>query len=482
MAEELTAQEIWARILKECGNRLSQQTISTWLTPSRAMALHDSGLTVELKNKFTAYYVEQNYLEMLEAVAAQLFERQFKINFIFSDTAEQMNLWQLSAGGGDKAPSGECGNGGSKDAGRSKGRKAGQEKSRKTRLTGSLNPRYTFENFVPGKNSQLSHAAAKSVADAPAGSYNPLFIYGGVGLGKTHLMQAIGHQLLQNGKYENYKICYISAEEFLNELIAAITSGSTAAFRNRYRQMDVLLIDDVEFLAKKEGTQEEFFHTFNALYENQKQIVLTSDRSPREIHHLEERLRSRFQWGLVADIQPPEFETRIAILRKKSALDKILIPEKVLAYIAESITGNVRLLEGSLHYLKHYSDTQQTDINLELAEQALKNIFEHEVNHISVEDILNIVSDSYGMPTSAILAQKRKKSFVEPRQVAMYLCHKLTKLSLPETAENFKRKDHTTVLHACRKIARMCEEDVGLKERIDGMIDKLRNQKLKIER
>ena len=392
-----------------------------------------------------------------------------------------MNLWQMSAEGGNGSAAEEE-NGGPKEVAHPKGRKSGPEKVSKNRLNGRLNPRYTFEDFVVGKNNQFSHAAAKSVADSPAGRYNPLFIYGGVGLGKTHLMQAIGHQILHNGKYENYKVCYISAEEFLNELIAAITSGSTASFRNRYRQMDVLLIDDVEFLARKEGTQEEFFHTFNALYENQKQIVLTSDRSPREIHHLEERLRSRFQWGLVADIQPPEFETRIAILRKKSALENILIPEKVLAYIAESITGNVRLLEGSLHYLKHYSDTQNTDINLELAELALKNIFEQEVNHISAEDILNMVSDSYGMPTNAILALKRKKSFVEPRQVAMYLCNKLTKLSLHETAENFKRKDHTTVLHACRKIARMCEEDVSFKARVDGLIDKLRNQKLKLER
>jgi len=343
-------------------------------------------------------------------------------------------------------------------------------------LKGTLNPRYTFDAFVVGNNNQFARAAAKSVAESPANRYNPLFIFGGVGLGKTHLMQAIGNELLINGKFNRLKICYISAEEFLNELISAITSGSTVSFRSRYRRMDVLLIDDVEFLAKKEGTQEEFFHTFNTLYEGQKQIVLTSDRPPREIHHLEERLRSRFQWGLVADILPPEFETRIAILKKKSAMEKILIPKKVLEFIAESITGNVRVLEGSLHYLKHYSDTQKTDINLELAELVLKNLFNSNAIHINADDILKVVSDNYGMPVKAIFSMKRKKSFVEPRQVAMYLCNKLTKLSLPETAEHFKRKDHTTVMHACKKINKMCDEDVDFKLKVEGMTDKLKNQ------
>jgi len=484
LVEELTAQEIWSRICKQCEKRLSQQTISTWLSPSRAVSVIDEFITVELRNKFTASYVEQNYQEILDKVAAEVLDRPFRINFVYRDSEEQMDLWALGngkhygscvqtsaremvemeppaqAGPAEKAPSSFNSN----------------------NLKGNLNPRYTFDSFVVGRNNQLAHAAAKSVAESPGKRYNPLFIFGGVGLGKTHLMQAIGHDLMINGKFKRLKICYISAEEFLNELISAITSGSTVSFRNRYRQMDVLLIDDVEFLAKKEGTQEEFFHTFNTLYENQKQIVLTSDRTPKAIHHLEERLRSRFQWGLVADIQPPELETRIAILKKKSALENILIPKKVLEFIAESITGNVRLLEGSLHYLKHYSETQKTNIDLELARLVLKNIFDSEVSHISPDNILKAVSDNYGMPVKAIFSLKRKKSFVEPRQVAMYLCNKLTKLSLPETAEYFKRKDHTTVMHACRKIAKMCEDDVDFKVKVDGMIDKLKNQHLSLEK
>ena len=300
-----------------------------------------------------------------------------------------------------------------------------------------------------------------------------------MGLGKTHLMQAIGHQLSTNGGGNHQKICYISAEEFLNELVSAIADGSTLAFRNRYRQMDALLIDDVEFLSKKEGTQEEFFHTFNTLYESQKQIVLTSDRSPREISHLEERLRSRFLWGLVTDIQAPEYETRVAILKKKSAVENLLIPVNVLEFIAESITGNVRLLECSLNSLKHYSNTQNTKINLELARRVLDSIFEQEKSQIRVEDILTLVSDTYGVPITSILSAKRRKSYVEPRQVAMYLCNKLTKLSYPETAECFRRKDHTTVIHAVKKITRICDENESFKERIVSLMDKLRNQSMK---
>jgi len=478
LTQEHTAQEVWSLVLKECENRLSQQTISTWLKPSRAISMLEEALTIELKNKFTAYYVEQNYLDVLNQVASLVLEKPFKINFIYSQDGEQIELWEpekkVSDTGKDEFSDV------SNDS-----RKALESfcTARKdSRLKGTLNPRYTFENFVVGKNSQFAHAAAQSVANAPAARYNPLFIYGGVGLGKTHIMQAIGHALLNNPKFNQLKICYISAEAFLNELISAITSGSTLEFRNRYRQMDVLLIDDVEFLSKKEGTQEEFFHTFNSLYESQKQIVLTSDRPPREIHHLEERLRSRFQWGLVADIQPPEFETRIAILKKKSEINNILIPEKVLEYIAENITGNVRHLEGSLHYLKHFSETNRVDINLSLAEKLLKNIFDQGTKHISVEDIFSVVSDFYGLPQKSIVSSKRKKSYIEPRQVAMYLCNKLTKLSLTEIAENFNRKDHTTVLYACKKVAKRLETDVKLKEKVEAMIDKLRNRTPEFEK
>ena len=480
MSQELTAAELWSRITQECEGRLNKQTIATWLSPSRALSINGDSLTVELKNKFTVYYVEQNYQDTLNDAASHVLDLPFRIDFVFADNGdaqEQIDLWQSASSLGDNN-----GNG-SKPAQKvvSGGRMGGESRYIRDKPgVHSLNPRYSFENFVVGRNSQFAHAAALSVAEAPATRYNPLFIYGGVGLGKTHLMQAIGHSLIEAGRVDPSKVCYISTEEFLNELVSAIAGGNTMAFRNRYRQMDILLIDDVEFLAKKEGTQEEFFHTFNTLYENQKQIVLTSDRPPREIQHLEERLRSRFQWGLVTDIQAPEYETRVAILKRKSAVENLLIPGDVLEYIAESITGNVRLLECSLNSLKHYSSTRRTKIDMELARKALENIFESSRSHLSAGDVISLVANDYGLTTADILSAKRKKSFVEPRQAAMYICNKLTKLSLPEIAESFRRKDHTTVMHAVRKMEKNCGIDNQLKERIHGLMDKLRNRKVAI--
>ncbi len=480
MPQELTAEELWTSIKGGCEGRLNKQTIATWLSPSRAVSVSGEGLTVELKNKFTVYYVEQNYQEILDQVAGQVLDQPFRIEFVFADSGEdqeQMDLWQGSTGPARQSVGGN-GDGVGKEPRTMPHGNMGHAQSPGR---GTLSPRYSFENFVVGRNNQFAHAAALSVAEAPANRYNPLFIYGGVGLGKTHLMQAIGHSLIETNRIEPSKVCYISAEEFLNELVSAIAGGSTMSFRNRYRQMDILLIDDVEFLSRKEGTQEEFFHTFNSLYENQKQIVLTSDRPPREIQHLEERLRSRFQWGLVSDIQAPEYETRVAILKRKSALDNLLIPEDVLDYIAESITGNVRLLECSLNSLKHYSTTQRTKIDMDLAKMALESIFESGRKHLSAADVIKLVAEDYGLSTAEILSSKRKKSFVEPRQTAMFICNKMTKLSLPEIAESFRRKDHTTVMHAVRKIEKNCGNDSAFKERVFGLMDKLRSSNIALE-
>ena len=477
MSQELTAEELWTNIKNECEGRLNKQTIATWLSPSRAVSVSGEGLTVELKNKFTVYYVEQNYQEILDQVAGQTLNQPFRIEFVFADSGEdqeQMVFWQSSA---NVATNGG-GNGDSEKPEEAKEAPRASFGRSQSPGRGTLSPRYSFEHFVVGRNNQFAHAAALSVAEAPANRYNPLFIYGGVGLGKTHLMQAIGHSLIEANRVDPGKVCYISAEEFLNELVSSIAGGSTMSFRNRYRQMDILLIDDVEFLARKEGTQEEFFHTFNSLYENQKQIVLTSDRPPREIQHLEERLRSRFQWGLVTDIQAPEYETRIAILKRKSALENLLIPEDVLDFIAESITGNVRLLECSLNSLKHYSATQRSKIDIDLARMALESIFESGRSHLSASDVISLVAEDSGLSTADILSAKRKKSFVEPRQTAMFICNKLTKLSLPEIAESFRRKDHTTVLHAVRKIEKICGEDNQFKERVYGLMDKLRSSNI----
>ncbi len=480
MSNEHTPQEVWSLILDKCRNRLSKQTISTWLKPSHALSLLEKSLTVELKNKFTSFYVEQNYQKIINNMASETLGRSFEVNFVFKDDKkQQMELWDIALGSKPKKS-----NAATEDSSKSEDAIgpfngiAGTLETHGSRscnlYIGTLNPRYTFDNFIVGNNSQLAHAAALSVADSPGKRYNPLFIYGGVGLGKTHLMQAIGHQLRKNSGKLKLKICYVSAEAFLNELIAAIKSGTMSKFRYRYRSMDVLLIDDIEFISEKEGTQEEFFHTFNTIYENQKQIILTSDRPPREIQHLEERLRSRFQWGLLADIQPPEYETRFAILKKKSESSKLLIPEDVLEFIAEKVKSNVRLLEGSLHYLEHFSNTQKTDISLEIAERILKNIFEQEVNLISVENIFKVVGNEFGVPREALRSQKRNRIITEPRQVAMYLCKRMTKLSTTEIAEKFDRKDHTTVLHACKKINRRLEDDLDFDIRLNSIIEKIK--------
>lgn len=473
-------------ILERCKSRMSPQTISTWLKSSRAVNLLDDCLTVELKNKFSASYVEQNYQNVLDDISSELLEKEFKVSFIYNESANpQMNLWEFaldnSTGEMEKSENKPVSPDSIKNNTRNKNSSNGNgngncPSSCNELYIGFLNPRYTFDNFVSGSNSQLAHAAALSVAEDPGMRYNPLFIYGGVGLGKTHLMQAIGHELKSRSN-NGLKICYVSAEAFLNELIGAIRSGTMVDFRTRYRQMDVLMIDDVEFLSEKEGTQEEFFHTFNALFESQKQIILTSDRPPREIQHLEERLRSRFQWGLITDIQPPALETRIAILKKKSEVANVLVPANVLEYIANNIKSNVRLLEGSLHFLKHYSTTQKTDINIDLAEQVLKNIFEQEVKHISTKKILKFVCAEFNITNEALMSNKRSKQFVEPRQVAMYICHKLTKLSLTEIADTFERKDHTTVLHACKKISKRLEDEPKFSDRVSDIIERIKNQK-----
>ena len=313
-----------------------------------------------------------------------------------------------------------------------------------------LNPKYTFENFVVGPSNRFTHAACLSIADSPAKAYNPLFIYGRVGLGKTHLMQAICHRMRQKNAHTRFY--FTPSEKFTNELINAIQHRSTQAFRDKFRNVDVLLIDDIHFIANKEATQEEFFHTFNALYDNHKQIILSSDRPPKEIQKLEERLVSRFGWGLVADIQPPDLETRIAILRKKIENETISIPDDVLFLIAETIKTNIRELEGALVRVIAYSLLEEKKITLEMAKTVLKDLLKEASRQVSMEDIQKAVAEYYKINVGDIKTKKRVQSVVFPRQVAMYLARELTALSLPEIGAGFGGKDHTTVLHAFKKI------------------------------
>ncbi|QGU00608.1 Chromosomal replication initiator protein DnaA [Candidatus Syntrophocurvum alkaliphilum] len=334
----------------------------------------------------------------------------------------------------------------------------------------TLNTKYTFDSFVVGNSNRFAHAACYAVGESPAKAYNPLFIYGGVGLGKTHLMQAIGHHILT--KNPLFSVVYVSSEQFTNELISSIKDDKTAVFRSKYRNVDVLLIDDIQFLAGKERTQEEFFHTFNTLYESNKQVVISSDRPPRNIPTLEDRLRSRFEWGLITDIQPPDLETRIAILRKKAQQENLDISNDIFDYIATNIHSNIRELEGALIRLLAYATITKRPLDMTLAAEALKDILPApQPKKITIEIIQNIVAQNYELDIKDFLSKKRNKHLVVPRQIAMYLCRQLTDASFPQIGEQFGGRDHTTVIHAVEKI----EKEIKENKKLENTIEKLSN-------
>lgn len=334
-----------------------------------------------------------------------------------------------------------------------------------------LNPKYTLDSFVVGKSNQFAHAACQAVAEAPGQAYNPLFIYGGVGLGKTHLLQAIGNQVLQ-GAPES-RITYSSAEKFLNEMVNALSHNRLPEFKNRYRHTDILLIDDIQFLAGKERTQEEFFHTFNALHEAGKQVVISADCAPRSLSNLEERLRSRFEWGLIADIQAPDLETKIAILVRKAELDQINLPDDVALYIASNCKSNVRELEGCLLRLAAYASLKGKDISMELAKEAFRDQFTKEDRQVTIDAIQKHVATYYKMSTRDLVSKSHKRTIVQPRNVAMYLSQKLTGASLPEIGRQFGGKHHSTVLHGIRQIDQRCQDDTDFNKVIHAMMESL---------
>ena len=336
----------------------------------------------------------------------------------------------------------------------------------------TLNPRYTFDNFVIGSSNRFAHAAANAVAKNPGNVYNPLFVYGKVGLGKTHLMHAIGNEILKNKP--DSRVIYVTSEKFTIELITAIRLARNEEFRRKYRNVDVLMVDDIQFIADKESTQEEFFHTFNTLHDSFKQIVISSDKQPKEIPKLEERLRSRFEGGLIADVQPPDQETRVAILQKKAMLDNLCVSEDVLNYIATKVESNIRELEGSLTRVIAYSDLTGRPANVATAEEALRDFFPDTAKRvINVQLIKEIVSDYYKMPLAELSSQKRNRDISYPRQVAMYLTRELTELSLPKIGENFGGRDHTTVMHACDKISTDIKENVKAKTAVEDLIKRI---------
>ena len=339
-------------------------------------------------------------------------------------------------------------------------------------MSSTLNPKYTFDSFVIGNSNRFAHAASLAVAESPAKAYNPLFIYGGVGLGKTHLMHAIGHYILQNNP--NAKVVYVSSEKFTNELINAIKDDKNEEFRTKYRSVDVLLIDDIQFIAGKERTQEEFFHTFNTLHEANKQIILSSDRPPKEIPTLEDRLRSRFEWGLIADIQAPDFETRMAILKKKADVEKLNVPNEVMVYIATKIKSNIRELEGALIRIIAYSSLTNREVTVDLATEALKDIISNKQNKsITIDLIQDVVATYFNLRVEDLKSQRRTRNVAYPRQIAMYLSRKLTDMSLHKIGEEFGGRDHTTVIHAYEKISESLNKDESLEHTINDITKKL---------
>ena len=349
-------------------------------------------------------------------------------------------------------------------------------KATKSLIKSNLNPQYTFESFVIGNSNRFAHAACVAVAESPAKAYNPLFIYGGVGLGKTHLMHAIGHQMLN--KNSNANIIYLSTENFMNEMINSIKDDTNEAFRNKYRNVDALLIDDIQFIQQKESTQEEFFHTFNALHNANKQIIISCDRPPKEIATLEERLRSRFEMGLITDIQPPDYETRIAILRKKSQSDRKNVPDEVIEYVAKNINSNIRELEGAITRISAYADLNNKPINLTIAEDALKSLLSgKERKEITVDDVKERVAQYYGLTIDDLQQRRRTKEIAHARQVAMYICKEyIPDISYALIGQNFGGKDHSTVIHAFSKISDEIRQKRDLKEKIEHIVNDIKNR------
>lgn len=440
------AAQAWQEALSRIESHLSKPSFEAFLKAMRPLSLSHERFTFSVPSQFAKEWLESRYRGLIADTLKDVLSRPVDIHFIVAD-------------GELIAPPA-----------------AAPDPTHRQQTLPSVHPltaRYTFDTFVVGSGNRFAHAAAKAVAEAPARAYNPLFIYGGVGLGKTHLLQAIGHHVLTHKRAA--RVTYVSSERFTNELINAIRDDKTLEFRNKYRNVDVLLIDDIQFLAGKERTQEEFFHTFNTLHESSRQLIISSDRPPRDIPTLEDRLRSRFEWGLIADIQPPDYETRIAILRKKAELDNIALPDDVAQYVAQHISSNIRELEGALSRLRAHAEMGGTRISLELATEVLKELVAQvRIRPTSIAAIQQAVAEFFGIRVEEMKAKKRTKGVAFPRQVAMYLCRELTDASLPRIGEEFGGRDHTTVMHACDRVKTVLLQDAHLAASIRNLADSFR--------
>lgn len=462
--------DLWTATLCKIQQHVNEQTFEAWFLPTKCVANSAEGVRIQVPNQFFADWLKDNYLTLISSCLTEVLrEAPSSVDFSLSNKATAR---PGNGAGGRPAPPG---NGPGKAMERKREAPAPRQLDTRTqgKISGAeLNSTYSFDNFVVGRSNQFAHAASLAVAEKPALVYNPLFIYGGVGLGKTHLQQAIGHRVFE--KLPKSRVHYMSAESFMNEMIYSIQKGETLSFKEKYRTVDLLLIDDVQFLAGKESTQEEFFHTFNALYNARKQIVLTSDRPPKEIPNLEERLISRFEWGLVADIGQPDLETRIAILRQKAERDSLtIIPDEVLLFIAKSIRSNIRELEGSLVRLLAFSSLTGQDITVDLAREVLKDFLSQRTNKATVRDILKACSEHFEISEEAILSKRRTADIAMARQVAMYFVREMGALSLSQIGARFGGRDHTTVMHACQKIERLSSADEQFHNRLDRLADEI---------
>ncbi len=442
------AVNVWESILTRVEAKVNRHSFYTWFKPTTFVEEAGEELTVRVPNGLFRDWLTKHYAGVIDEAAAELERDGIQISFVTKNEIKATIPVQTPTVTRPDVPSPAPGR------------------------PGGLNPRYTFDTFVVGPSNQFAHAASLAVAEAPSRSYNPLFLYGGVGLGKTHLMHAIGHYLLEHEP--SLKLTYISSERFMNEMINGVRYDRILEFRERYRTIDVLLVDDIQFLAGKEGTQTEFFHTFNSLYESQKQIVISSDCPPVEIPSLEERLRSRFEWGLIADIHPPDLETKVAILKKKAEADAVPLSDDVALYIAGRIKSNIRELEGSLIRLIAYASLTGAEISVTLAQDVLRDILDHDNPRISVEMVQKFVANRYQLRVTDLKSRSNLKTITEPRQIAMYLTKTLTKNSLPQIGKAFGGKHHSTVIHSIKRISERMKDDRDFHALINSFLQSFR--------
>jgi len=470
----LVESNLWDGVLRSIKSKLQSESFETWFNPIRFEGVDRERRLVHLRapNQVVRDWVKSNYSNLIELAFSELNESGYDVDWIVPEEVPQADARpaasqaMMTEGRGKPSQS-------VPQSSVPQSAAAAAATARQVVTDPALNSKYTFENFVVGSCNQFAHAASIAVAEAPGKTYNPLYLYGGVGLGKTHLMHACGHAIKQRNPH--LRVSYLSSERFMNELINSIRYDKTQSFREQYRSVDVLLIDDIQFMAGKERTQEEFFHTFNTLYEQQKQIVISSDCPPREVPTLEERLHSRFEWGLIADLEPPDLETKVAILKRKAEALGFVIPDDVALFIAGRVKNNVRELEGSLIRLVAISSLRGIPISREIAKDAIRNIAsEEEPGEITIEQIQKVVAANYRLTTEQLVARTNSRAIAFPRQIAMYLCKKLTKHSYPEIGRAFGGKHHTTVIHSYEKIESLAASDVAFQKRLLNLSDGIR--------